>query len=388
MFSLQDVDPAPYADPWRLPLHERLRTLAGGTRRVAYFYERADNSTFRYRVYNMAQVLNDGTGDVSAAAFFLSDLARLTDIADLAEVLVICRTRYDQEVNQLIRAFRSRRKPVLYDTDDFVFDADYVHLLVETLDLDGRDPQVWDHWFAYTGRLGATLRQCDGAITTTLPLADRIREFAGVPAAVVPNFMNREQLAMSDRVVAAKRGQAPGHSGAVHLGYFSGSPSHARDFALVASALEDLLDEDPRVALVTAGYLDARPRLARFGRRVQHYPFHDYVNLQRLIGGVEFNLMPLQSNAFTHCKSELKYFEAAAVGTVSIASPTETYARAIRHEETGYLAQAHEWPVVMRRALGRLDTYQAMADRSRDDAVAKHAWTGQRPAILSALGLE
>ena len=53
--------------------------------------------------------------------------------------------------------------------------------------------------------------------------------------------------------------------------------------------------------------------------------------------------MPLQYNAFTNCKSELKYFEAAVVGTQTIASPMFTYARAIRHGENGYLAQAHQW---------------------------------------------
>src|SRR6185369_13278351 len=48
---------------------------------------------------------------------------------------VICRTRYDHRVNRLVRAFRKRRKRVLYDIDDFVFDTDHVHLIVQTLDL-------------------------------------------------------------------------------------------------------------------------------------------------------------------------------------------------------------------------------------------------------------
>ena len=77
MFALSEIPPVPYADPWDVPLQERLRTLASGRRRVAYFYERADNSTFRYRIYNMAQVLNDDSGDVSASWFFLADLYRL-----------------------------------------------------------------------------------------------------------------------------------------------------------------------------------------------------------------------------------------------------------------------------------------------------------------------
>jgi glycosyltransferase involved in cell wall biosynthesis len=368
-------------------LQGRLRTLARGKRRVAYFYEAPDNSTFRYRVYNMAQVLNHGAGDVSAAYFFLGDLHRLDEIADLADMLVICRTRYDHQVNHLIDAFRIRHKKVLYDTDDLVFNLEYVHLLIKTLDVDVNDQQLWNHWFSYLGRLGATLKLCDGAITTNDYLARQIQEFSDVPVSIVPNFINQEQLELSDRIYEAKQGLAPTANKHIHFGYFSGSPSHNRDFALVATALEAALEQDERLAVVVVGYIDAGPGLKRFGERVTRFPFTDYVNLQRLIGSVEFNLMPLQHNVFTHSKSELKYFEAAVVGTQSIASPTYTYERAIRHGDNGYLAQAHQWLSIIGQALREIDQYPAMAQRSRADAREKYAWFNQRACILAALGL-
>lgn len=388
MFSLASVPPVSYEDPWNLPLQDRLRLLARGRQRVAYFYEKADNSTFRYRVYNMVNVLNSDGGPTSAAYFFLADLHRLEEIADLAQMLVICRTRYDHRVNHLIRAFRRRGKRVLFDIDDFVFDTDHVHLIVQTLDLDVENPQIWHDWFSYNSRLGATLKLCDGGITTNDNLAAHMHEFGRIPVGVVPNFMNREQLDLSDRVFAAKASQQPGQDGLIHLGYFSGSPSHNRDFRLVLPALEQLLEEDDSLGVVVVGYIEAGPRLERFGSRVKRYPFHDYVNLQRLIGSVEFNLMPLQHNVFTNCKSELKYFEAAVVGTQSIASPTYTYARAIRHGQNGYLAQAHQWVSAIRQALDELGQYQARAERTRAEAREKYSWFNQRACILAALGLD
>jgi len=36
---------------------------------------------------------------------------------------------------------------------------------------------------------------------------------------------------------------------------------------------------------------------------------------------VEIVIAPLQENVFTNCKSELKYFEAAIVGTIPSYSP-------------------------------------------------------------------
>lgn len=387
MFSLATVPEVEHEDPWHLPLAQRLRALAGKGTRVAYFYELADNSTFRYRIHNMVEVINEGDGDVSASYFFLADLAHLDQIADMATLLVICRTRYDHRINRLISAFRGRGKRVLFDIDDFVFNTDYVHLLVNTLDLDIDNPQVWNDWFAYVSRLGATFSLCDGGITTNDYLAQRMREFANVPVAVVPNFMNREQLALSARVFAAKADQQPGGDGLIHLGYFSGSPSHNRDFAVVVPTLEELLESDDRLGVVVVGYIEAGPRLERFGSRVKRFPFQDYVNLQRLIGAVELNLMPLQANTFTDCKSELKYFEAAAVGTLSIASPSHVYARAIRHGDTGYLARTYEWSSVIREALDNLAGYRAMAERARTDSLSKYAWLGQRRCILQALGI-
>ncbi len=388
MFQLDAIKPFDYHDPWHIPLPERLRTLARGRQRVAYFYELADNSTFRYRIYNMAHVLNAGGTDISSSYFFLADMHRLDEIADIADLLVICRTRYDHRVNHLVSAFRKRRKRVLFDTDDLVFDTDYTHLLVKTLDLDINNPQVWNDWYAYVGRLGATLKLCDGAVTTTEYLAGKIREFANVPVEIVPNFINPEQLTLSDEIFEAKRGMSVLDNERIHLGYFSGSPSHNRDFALVAPALETALEDDDRLALAVVGYIEPGPEFKRFGDRVTKFPFHDYVNLQRLIGSVEFNLMPLQHNVFTHCKSELKYFEAAVVGTQSIASPTHTYARAIEHGNNGYLAQVHQWLDAIKQAVSELDGYSAMAERSRADARGKYAWTEQRGAVISALGLK
>lgn len=389
MYTLDSIPAVNFKDPWQQSLQQRMRTLARGKRRVAYFYERPDNSTFRYRVYNMVNVLNAGDAEVSAAYFFIKDLHRLDEIAEMADMLVICRTRYDHEISHLVAAFRKRHKKVLYDTDDLVFNLDYVHLLVKTLDIDVTDQSLWNHWFAYLGRLGATLKMCDGAIGTNDHLAAEIHQFSGLPVTVVPNFMNAEQLELSDRIYEAKQGLRPQDNEQIHFGYFSGSPSHNRDFALVAPALETALEEDPRLAVVVVGYIEAGPGLKRFGsKRVTRVPFTDYVNLQRLIGSVEFNLMPLQHNVFTHCKSELKYFEAAVVGTQSIASPTYTYERAIRHGDNGYLAKTHEWLSVIRQALREIDGYGAMAERARADARGKYAWFNQRQCILEGLGLE
>jgi hypothetical protein len=59
----------------------------------------------------------------------------------------------------------------------------------------------------------------------------------------------------------------------------------------------------------------------------------------------DISLAPLETgNPFCEAKSELKYFESALAGSCVIASPTEPFAAAIRHGETGFLARDEdEW---------------------------------------------
>ena len=98
--------------------------------------------------------------------------------------------------------------------------------------------------------------------------------------------------------------------------------------------------------------------------------------------------MPLQYNIFTHCKSELKYFDAAVVGTVSVASPTVSYRASIEHGHNGYLAKSHQWLTVLRQALAERDRYHAVAAQARAHARERYAWTTQREAIRTALGVD
>lgn len=376
----------PYQDPWNLSLGERVRMLSRGKYRVAYYYEAANNSTFRYRAYNMAQVLNgNGSLDVSASYFHQSDSHSLSQIEALADILVVCRSGYNHALSRWITRFQQHGKTVLFDVDDYVFDTAYTPLLVTSLGLDPQHQQVWDDWFGMMARMGQALRMCDGAITTNTFLAGRIADFAGVPVAVVPNFMNTEQLVLSEQLMRAKQASGWATDGRVHVGYFSGSPSHRFDFAMVESAIAEIMETDDRVCLTLVGYIEPGAALARYSHRIERHPFQDYVNLQRLVASAEFNLMPLQTNVFTHCKSELKYFEAAAVGTLSIASPAFNYAANITHGSNGYLSKAHQWKRVIQQAIAEKDSYGPTAQAAHDHALARFTGPAQLDAIAKAV---
>ncbi len=390
MFVSSDRTPIPYSDPWELSLEERIEGLVSRECRIAYFYERPDTSTFRYRIFNMAQAL-DAAPDlgISASWFSRADLPRSEHFIDRADALVICRASYNAAMNRMVAYAKARGIPVLFDVDDLVFNTDYAQLILDTLDQPYENEAAWNHWFAYIGRIGGTLRLCDGAIVTNDFLAERVKEFAPwmVPQ-VVPNFLNRVQQKISRQIMAAKQISAFERDDKIHIGYFSGTPTHNWDFEIAESALASLLDQDPRLIVRMVGFLEPRGPMVKHRDRIEIYPLQDFLNLQRLIGESEINIAPLQVNTFTNCKSELKYFEAAIVGTLTIATPTYTFCRAIKDGENGFLAQGHEWKEKIQRAVGivdHIDEYAALADAAYTLAENSYGWNVYADRIAAAV---
>lgn len=342
-----------YRDPWHTSYDSRLAALSSKSKRIAYFYELPDTSTFRYRAFNPGLTLAaDPTGDTSASWFDLRDLERDSSFVDEADALVLCRVRYSAQVAKLIARARARHIPVLFDCDDLVFDTERLHLLVDSLGTDQDKDSSWDSWFAYIGRLGATLRLCDGMITTNEFLAERAREFVpNLPTTVMPNYLNPQQQELSAKLYKAKTESFWFRNDKIHIGYFSGSPTHARDFAVAKSAIYRLMETDSRIVLRVVGFGAFNNEFDKFGDRVEKFPLQDFLNLQRLIAEVEINIAPLQENQFTNSKSELKFFEAAICGTLTLATPTYTFKNSMKHGQTGLLVPSYEWDSALRRAV-------------------------------------
>jgi len=383
MFTAR-LAPVAYQDPWTATFAERKATLLSGDPRIAYYYARPDTSTFRYRAFNMIEALRYAEPDASAAWLTTDDGARAMEVLDEIDLLVVCRALYTPHVGALIARAKSLGKRVLFDVDDLVFDDRYTHLVMETL-AQPVEEQSLQFWFGHIARSGCTMRLCDGVITTNAFLAERIRDFCGLPTWTIPNFLNHAQIEWSSRIRAAKQHSDWERDGHVDIGYFSGTPTHERDFALIEPALVTLLESNPAVRLRIVGFPPQSELLAPFAHRIETLPLQDFLNLQRVIGDVELNIVPLQDNEFANCKSELKYFEAAIVGTVTIATPTFTYRAVIDHGWNGYLATAQQWEDVLRERVATVDEVPTVAERAAVDALERYAPEAQAPVLRAAL---
>ena len=375
-----------FPDPWAPSLEERVRTITAATgHTVAYVYEVPDTSTFRYRVFNMVEALGEdaSTEHISATWFTRAELPILERLIGDVQTLVICRTRYTARMDNLVTRARAGGCRVLFDVDDLIFDNRYVNLVLETLDRPSSEVLL-DEWFAAMSRLGAMLRLCDGAITTNHFLAARIEDFAQMPTWVVANFLNGLQLERSAEV--RRKRHASARSDAVtSIGYFSGTPTHNRDFELIATALANVMTRHADVRLLIVGFLDIGSALRGFGDRIDILPLTDFLSLQTLVGSTGLNVVPLQTNVFSNCKSELKYFEAAIVETSMLATPTYSFRLAIDDGVNGYLVDAYDWERRLEQAVcGDLDL-AGVAERGLEHTLRWYTPAAQVGAIRSAV---
>ena len=160
--NLAKMPPAPFKEPWDHSFADRFSKLVARRKRVAYFYDQFDNSTFRYRVYNPCQTLNGLDGEWGGGFFFLSESDRFDVIVDQADLIIVCRVKYSLQYAALVAIARAKGKTLIYDVDDLVFDLDLAHFIANNNAYDLSAPQSIDGWFAYVGRISTALRMCDG----------------------------------------------------------------------------------------------------------------------------------------------------------------------------------------------------------------------------------
>lgn len=355
-------------NPWDISISDRIEKIKEakeiGKKVVAFLYPKFDGSTFRYRGYNVVETL-EYSFHWAGACFQYADRPDILNLLPGVDVLVLIRCHWDEKMDELLDAAKANGITLCYDIDDLVYSPQYMENLIQTLDLK-EDFEV-NFWFGQTYRNKLIADRCDCFITTNDYLADHIRNDFHKPCHVLQNYLNWYQEEVSKEYFEQKLAMEP--SDDFEIGYFSGSPTHVKDIMIALPELERFLQEHKDAILKIVGYMDFPPKwehLVREGR-VRFVPFQSFVGLQYEQAMVDVNIVPLTCSDFSNCKSELKYFENAIVGTITIASPTYTYKNAIESGRNGYLCREGEWYDALS------EVYQKRHDRSNMNVIRDHA---------------
>ncbi|MFI5118811.1 MAG: glycosyltransferase [Thermoanaerobaculia bacterium] len=242
---------------------------------------------------------------------------------------------YERQLDGFVRVLsrcRQRGVPVVYELDD------------NLLDLHRDEP-----WETYPGdslrRVVAFLaRQADGMIVSTPAIAERMASLRR-NVLVVPNALDERLFGSAPEPFASR-------SSTLTIGYM-GTLTHEADLRMVLAPLRALLARHAgraRLEIVggaaeerIASLFDGLPFRRRDPGREDPYP--RFVPWMRQHLRWDVAIAPLEDNAFTRGKSDLKYLDYAALGIPGVFSDVHPYRGAVRHRETGLLAanEAGAW---------------------------------------------
>ena len=314
-------------------------------RKIIYIIDDEKSAQFRYQVKNVAEATND-SGRYEVVWFLKSETKKINRCLDETSLIVVERqTAKDDMIPDLIKGAHKKGIKVLFSLDDLVFD--YRDLLVLMKSTNSKNIFYWMGYFWGIRRIA---KKVDGFLCTNGFLAEKLKRSFNKPVRVIPNSLNQKQIEVSEKWVNKLKGtnkvEKPfDEQKSFVIGYFSGSPTHTKDFRLIEPELVKFLTMHKNAKLKVVGDMKFSYEMKKWIEkgRVEISNKVDYLRLQGLMARVDVNIAPLLINDFTNCKSELKFFEAAVAETTTIASPTYAFEKAITDGKNGFLARQGEW---------------------------------------------
>lgn len=326
-----------------------------------YVVKDEETPQFRYRVENLEKALG-GSKDWRVSYVLKSEINSI-ELDDYSLVVIERQTSKDGLVLRLIKDAKRVGIKVLFDIDDLVFDYNDLKLVYETVG----EKNIF-YWAGYFWGIRRIAKRVDGFLCTNEYLGKMLKRSFNKPYKVIPNSLNKEQIEESEKIIKKKKDGKE-----FLIGYFSGSPTHAKDFSLVEPELIKFLKKHDDAKLRIVGDMVFSEEIKELINRgkIETFKKVDYLNLLELISEVDVNLAPLVVNDFTNCKSELKFFEAAAVETTTIASPTYAFKNAISECKNGFIANPGEWYDKLEHLFVHPEVNKKIAKKAREYAL-KH----------------
>jgi len=294
-------------------------------------------TTSLYRCTHLSEQLQELGHKTSVDDWFDESRIRIEAALD-HDVIVLYRLPMSDPIGQLIEKAHHAGKPILFDTDDLIFEPELTvwHRAGSNL-----SPADQAQHLDGVRRYLMTLMAAD-VVTTATPVLAELARKRGKPAFVHRNALGDE---MHELVNELSTQRLPGEGDRVIVGYGSGTATHDVDFQEAAKALELMLERYPQVELWIVGPLNLPDALRRFGNRLRRFPLGDWEEWFQQMAKMDVALAPLEmGNVFCQAKSEIKFVEAGALGVPVIASRVGPYCEAIADGVNGYLAASEkEW---------------------------------------------
>lgn len=336
--------------------------------------------TRRYRCLHHQEQL--ALHDIASTLRTADDFACYIDITT-CDLLILHRVAYSPLVADLIELAHLRGIPVVFETDDLVFEPELIGSIafLDTLSVEAANRFRQDlHGQA------KTFAHSDFILVTTDYLAQAAARH-GKPVFVQRNACSAAMLQTAEAAYQLRQSTPRDPDAPIVIGYFSGTGSHNRDFLVATPALLEVMARYPNVWLHVSGHLDLDSRFNAFRERIRRAPFVAWQELSHLVAQVDINLAPLElENPFCQAKSEIKYSEAALVGVPTIASPTDAFAYAIESGVNGLLAADDEaWLAALTLLIENEEERRRIGETARQRVYAEYTPEVRSQTLVATL---
>lgn len=243
-------------------------------------------------------------------------------------------------VKSIVQA-KALGKLTFYEIDDLLFDPIYP----PSLESYGGYVKADDYIGLLRGMAfyRAAARLCQYGIASTKPLAEKLERLVESGQC----YLHRNGL---DANTPSQPPRIKEDKDSIDIFYGSGTHAHNVDFiAEVLPALDKILAANVKVRLVVVGYLQLPGWfMQKYSEQVVIKPFVELAKYLNYLAHADINIAVLLEDEINHCKSELKWFEAACLGIPTVVSRTRNYVDVIRHGEDGFIVSGtDEWLAVL-----------------------------------------
>lgn len=337
----------------------------------ALFVYDEDSYAVRYRCRHLQEqlLLKGMRSDVVCV-----DQLKISQVGQYRYV-ILYRLEYNRKVNKIIDEANRSGSSIWFSIDDFVFDFQAIKDLAFL-----QQPEYATFPDRCAG-IAKTMELCDGILVSTEALKKQVeKEFPGIIVRVQRNKASLEMQALARKALMRPKAE----EATVTLGYFSGSPTHDADFAMIAPSLARILNRHPNVRLKLVGKVTVPDAVRGFENRIDLVSFRPWEELEEMYRDIDVNLMPVEDTVFHECKSENKWLEAALTATPTVASFNKELARVITSGTDGFLCRdSQEWMDTLEKLVTDQDLRGKVGEAAKEKVETAHTTFQLESGLLS-----
>jgi len=382
------VGPGALEEPVDVPVREQARReRRPGVPPPMLVVAGIGGATLRYGGYQLAQAHRSLGADATVVDH------RHPAIPELVPedgVVVLYRVPWSRWMRRCIDAARARRATVIFEVDDLIFDPGLRDRIPALRALPPADAELW---LEDTERYRMTAHASDVVLATTPEIA-AAAVGQGLQAEVHYYGLGQETALMSQAALrlSQERRAARQKSGVFRIGYLTGTDTHNEDWAMVESAVAEVLARHANAELWLVGPLRTGRAIALDDPRVKRIPFRPLQELPALHTELDTVLAPLLPGLeFSEAKSAVKWIEAGAAGVPVVASPAGAFREFIVDGVTGLLAGPDGWFAAIDQLAADADFRVSLGRAARSAVYRDHgpwararAWDATLSRILEA----